>query len=147
MAEPSPSVTPGGCGSTPVLYGAYPAWIADAGLPAGMRYVMSHEGNLVGVLFADPLAAPPRPDPGPHNKILWISKAPRDGKPLHLTLTPSGGGPAVTVEQPADSSPGEIYPSIVDVPRVGCWTVSAEWGANRATLELTFVPPPTAGQD
>jgi hypothetical protein len=140
-------VTPGGCGSTPVLYGAYPDWIADAGLSAGMRYVMSHEGNLVGVLFANPLAAPPMPDPGPHNKILWISKVPRDGNPLRLTLTPSGGGRPVTVEQPANSSPGEIYPSIVDVPKAGCWTVSAEWGTNRATLELTYVPPDEARHD
>ena len=123
-----------------MLYGPYPDWIANAGLPSGMRYVMSHEGNLVGVLFANPLAAPPRPDPGPHNKVLWISKAARDGNPLRLTLTPSGGGQPVTVEQPANSSPGEIYPSIVDVPKAGCWTVTAEWGTNRATFELTYVP-------
>jgi hypothetical protein len=146
-AGPAPSVTPGGCGATPVLYGGYPDWIANAGLPAGMRYVVSHEGNLVGVLFADPLVAPPRPDPGPHNKILWISKVPRNGDPLRLTLTPSGDGQPVTAEEPANSSPGEIYPSIVDVPKAGCWMVDAEWGANRATLELTYVPPAEAGDD
>jgi hypothetical protein len=142
---PSPSVTPGGCGSTPVLDGAFPDWTADAGLSTGMSYVMSHEGNLIGVLFANPLVAPPHADPGPNNKILWISKVPRDGHPLRLTLTPAGGGGPVTVEQPANSSPGEIYPSIVDVPKAGCWTVSAEWGDNRATLELAYVPPNTGG--
>jgi hypothetical protein len=127
-----------------VLYGTYPGWIANAGLPSGMHYVMSREGNLVGMLFADPLVAPPRPAPGPNNKVLWISKVSREGQPLRLTLTPSGGGAAVTVEQPADSSPGEIYPSIVDVPEAGCWTVSAQWGANRATFELNYLSPDKA---
>jgi hypothetical protein len=141
LASPAPSVAPGGCGTTPVLVGAYPEWVAGAGLPGGMRYLVSHEGNLIGVLFVGQPMAPPHGPPGPNNKILWISKAPREGNPLRLTLTPPGGGTPVTVEETANSGPGEIYPSIVDVPSAGCWTVSAEWGANRATFELNYLPP------
>jgi hypothetical protein len=44
----------------------------------------------------------------------------------------------LAVTRPADSRPGEIYPSIVDVPAAGCWTVVAEWSGHRATLELAY---------
>lgn len=129
------------CGSTPIHTGDLPGWAADAGAP-GLPYVMAHEGNLIGVLFVQPLAAPARTTgpntAGPNNKVLWISRVPREGAELRLTLTPAAG-PAVTLAAPAGSSPGEIYPSIVDVTGPGCWSVMAEWGNNRATLELSFV--------
>jgi hypothetical protein len=132
------SPMPGGCGTSPLVLGGLPPWTASAGAPGGVS-VASHEGNLVGVVFGYPLVAPPRKN-GPSNKILWISKEPRNGSELVLTLTPARGSP-VTVRQPADSSPGEIYPSIVDVPTAGCWNVVAEWAGHRATLELLYQRP------
>jgi hypothetical protein len=127
----------GGCGSTPIRLGALPGWAGSAGVPGPSRYVESHEGNLLGVLFVDEYVAPPRTG-GPTNKILWISRESRDGSSLTLTLTSSATGPPVSATQPADSGPGEIYPSIVDVPRPGCWNVVAEWAGHRATLELAY---------
>ena len=44
----------------------------------------------------------------------------------------------VTVVQPANSGPGEIYPSIVDVPTAGCWVLNLAWGAHRAALALPY---------
>jgi hypothetical protein len=120
-----------------VASGGLPEWASNAGGPTGLRSVVSHEGNLVGYLFADPLRAP-APKDGTNNKILWIVRDPRNGKDLHLTLRPVGGGPAVTVTETPDSYPGEIYPSIVDVPEAGCWSVRAEWDGHRATLELPY---------
>src|ERR1700704_5272742 len=35
---------------------------------------------------------------------------------------------------------GEIYPSIVDVPRPGCWHVTLRWGPNTAELNLNYQP-------
>jgi hypothetical protein len=114
-----------------------PEWTADAGVgPAS--YVLSHEENLVGILFADPLRGGPDMT-NPSNKILWIVREPRHGTPLRLTLRAMDGqGPAVETEEPANSSPGEIYPSIVDVPRPGCWSVTAAWAGQKATLELLY---------
>jgi hypothetical protein len=138
------SAVPGGCGTTPILLGAQPDWSASAGVPGPSRYVRSHEENLIGVLFGDLLRVPSPPG-GPNNKILWISREPRDGQPLHLTLSPmAGGGQPVTLTEPANSSPGEIYPSIVDVAAPGCWSVTAEWNGHRATLELGYVPGPSS---
>jgi hypothetical protein len=96
---------------------------------------MSVEGNLIGMV--GPLLAG---HPGQYaNKILWVVRAPRRGAPLRLTLRPARrAAPRITVDQPANSSPGEIYPSIVDVPTAGCWHVTAEWNNNRATLDLLY---------
>ena len=120
---------------------ALPSWAAPAGAPGDLPAVAAHEGNLVGVLFGNPLLAPPV-ERGRQNKILWIVREPREGSDLVLTLRPSRGDPVVTRE-PADSGPGEIYPSIVDVPTAGCWAVVAEWNGHRATLELSYQARPT----
>jgi hypothetical protein len=135
-AGPVPSQTSGGCGTTPVRSGGLPAWAAPAG-PPDLPSVVSHEGNLVGVVFGHPLVSPAA-EAGRQNKILWIVREPRNGSDLVLTLRPEGGGGAVTTSEPAGSSPGEIYPSIVDVPAPGCWDVVAEWNGHRATLELSY---------
>ena len=132
------SAVPGGCGDSPVWTGGLPEWTASANAPS-TRFVLSHEENLVGVLFAFPLRAQPDPQ-GPNNKILWIVREPRHGTPLRLTLHPMGStGPTVEQEQPANSSPGEIYPSIVDVKGAGCWSVTARWAGKTATLELAYI--------
>jgi hypothetical protein len=128
----------GGCGTTPVRSGALPTWAESARAPQTPS-VMSHEGNLVGVVFGHPLVSPPA-EAGRQNKILWIVREPRNGSDLVLTLRPSGGGDPVTISAPDGSSPGEIYPSGVDVPAPGCWNVVAEWDGHRATLELSYQP-------
>jgi hypothetical protein len=139
-AGPAASPLPGGCGTTPLRSGGLPAWTASAG-PPDLPSVMSHEGNLAGVVFGHPLMSPPAQS-GRQNKILWIVREPRNGSDLVLTLTPAGGGREVTLTEPPGSSPGEIYPSIVDVPAPGCWEVVAEWDGHRATLELSYVARP-----
>jgi hypothetical protein len=133
-AAPSGSTVPGGCGGTPIRVGPAPDWAVGAVVMTG-RYVMSAEGNLIGV-FGQLRAGHPE---DPANKVLWVVREPRGGAPLRLTLRPAEAtAPQVTVEQPANSWPGEIYPSIVDVPTPGCWQVVAEWNGNRATLDLLY---------
>ena len=128
----------GGCAKTPIWVGEMPPWTASANPPVGINYALSHEGNLVAALFAQPLRAGANVS-NPSNKILWIAREPRQGAELRLVLrrTDGTGDPVETVEYP-DSSPGEIYPSIVDAPTPGCWSVTATWGPNTATLELAY---------
>ena len=135
--SPSPASTTGpvpataapgngtGCGDTPISPGQLPGWTADAGLPPDVPYAVSREANVVAVLFGYPLRAGHHED-GRNNKILWEMRDPRDGKPLHLTARPPAGGAAVSLTREADSGPGEIYPSIVDVPTPGCWHMTLE---------------------
>jgi hypothetical protein len=131
------STAPGsnnGCGSTVVAAGEQiPPW-AEVGA-SFLRFVTSDEGNAVGFLFADPLRAAPRDD-GKNNKVLWVVREPRNGS--DLTIAGTLNGEVVTSSEPANSGPGEIYPSIVDVPKPGCWHFTLRWGDNVANLDLLF---------
>lgn len=125
----------GGCGQTPLSVGGLPEWTQRAAPPRETPYAVSHEGNVVAVLFGYPLRAGKSVE-NPSNKILWVMRDSRDGQPLKLSLRSSGQ--TVKVERVADSVPGEIYPSAVDVPTAGCWTVQADWNGHQATLELSY---------
>lgn len=127
------------CGGTRVRSDSpLPAWTMSAHPPSGIPYVVSKQGNAVGVLFGSPLRSG---HPTQHaNKILWIVREPRNGQPLHLTARPlHTTSPTRRVAYPADSSPGEIYPAILDVPTRGCWHLMLEWERNRATLDLQYL--------
>ena len=117
-----------------------PSWTASANPPLGVPHMLSPDGNVFAVVFGDPLAAPPRTDK--KNKILWIVRQPRDGKPLEITATlPGSDERAVHVSQPANSGPGEIYPSIVDVPVPGCWRFDLKWNGHHSTINLRYESP------
>src|SRR5215475_915773 len=132
-----------GCGDTPISPGQppgsdqFPDWTADAGLPTGIPYAVSVEANVVAVLFGYPLRAGHNDD-GRNNKILWDMRDARDGQPLLLTARPLAGGSAVNFSFPANASPGEIYPSIVDVPAPGCWHMTLQWNGHTATIDLPY---------
>ncbi len=68
---------------------------------------------------------------------------PRGGMPLLLTGH-LDTNPARTVSEmyPADSSPGEIYPSYVTVPKPGCWSFTLRWGSHTDHLSLRFTALP-----
>ena len=144
-APPVPSSTHQAvsCTATAVRRGAAPRWTAPAwstsspGFASQLRYVVSAGGNVVGVLFAYPLRAG-RPE-SPANKILWIVRQPRRGQPLHIRAQPVGfSARGVTTSWPANASPGEIYPSIDNVPLPGCWRFTLRWAGHTDVVALHY---------
>jgi hypothetical protein len=139
-SPPRAQLASGGCGSTQARVGAVPAWLdAAAGhnLPQ-LPYVIAVPDSAAGFLFARPLRAG-RPE-NPANKILWVVRTPREGSPLEVDGHPLGtDGPIVHQSQPADSFPGEIYPSIIDAPTSGCWHFTLQWATGRAEVDLNYV--------
>jgi hypothetical protein len=130
MAGPaaSGSGSPSAAGTclTPLATGPLPDWAAPAKAP-DLPHALGSKGMIVGAVFVTPRSPQ---DPAAGTKILWISRVPRDGAPLRITATPLGlEAPLVRIMQPANSGPGEIYPSIVEVPFAGCWHV-----------DLTYLP-------
>jgi len=127
----------GGCGATPLLAGAAPGW-ASAAHPPPIRYALAERGQAAGFLFGYPLMAG---NPQPYSdKILWVVASPRDGMPLRLTGHPLGAAaPVVSSEWPADSAPGEIYPSEIIVPSPGCWQFTLSWNGHTDTVDLRYV--------
>lgn len=66
-------------------------------------------------------------------------RLPRNGSRLVIRATPEHAlSPAITVTQPADSGPGEIYPSLVNVPRPGCWRLQVRWAGHSDSVNLRY---------
>jgi hypothetical protein len=132
------------CVPAPIHRGAPPAWTAAAWSASspGFRapYALASADSAAAFLFTAPLRA--GHPTNPRNKILWVVHSPRQGKPLIISAR-WGADPSVRVRfrQPADSSPGEIYPSRIDLPRAGCWMLTLTWGAHRTTVDLQVQPP------
>jgi len=131
---------PGGCGNTQVYKGGEPDWLTTAGVnnnPNDLPYFITEPPTAAGFLFGYPLHAGTRT--GGANKILWVVGVPREGNDLHVTGHPQDATtPKVDQTFPANSSPGEIYPSIVDVPTAGCWHFNLSWGKNTASVDLVY---------
>ena len=138
-SPPRAQPTSGGCGRTQAQVGAVPAWLGTAaGSVPQLPYVTAVPDSAAGFLFARPLRAG-HPD-NPANKILWVVRTPRRGSALQLDGSLLGAaGATVHQSQPADSSPGEIYPSIVDVATPGCWRFTLQWATGRAGVDLNYV--------
>src|SRR5215470_1516507 len=134
---PGAAYTGGGCGATRLLRGAAPAW-ASAANPPPIRYALAERGQVAGFLFGYPLmAGNPRPY---SDKIFWVVAHPRDGLPLRLTGHPLGAAtPVVSSTWPADSAPGEIYPSEIVAPSPGCWQFTLSWNGHTDTVDLWYV--------
>jgi hypothetical protein len=126
------------CAPTPLRQGAPPAWTAPAH-PPDLPYALGSGDAVAAFFFARPLRAG-HPE-NPANKVLWVVGSPRNRQPLLVTARPAGdAGRAVHLREEADSGPGEIYPSIVDLPSPGCWRLELRWTSHRAVIDVEVQP-------
>jgi hypothetical protein len=124
---------------SPIHGGPPPAWTAAAWSDSSPGFAVPYalaSGDAAGAFFFAPKLRAGHPE-NPSNKVLWIVRSPRNGHPLTITARPSADPSSVVrISLPADSSPGEIYPSDVDLPKPGCWRLSLAWGSHRAHIDL-----------
>jgi hypothetical protein len=127
------------CVPAPIHGGRPPAWTAAAWSDSSPGFTVPYalaSGDAAGAFFFAPRLRAGHPE-NPSNKVLWIVRYPRNGHPLMITARPSTDpSEVVRISRPADSSPGEIYPSEVDLPRPGCWRLSLAWGSHRAYIDV-----------
>jgi hypothetical protein len=110
--------------------------------PSGMPYTLGDKGRILGIIFGYPLAAPPR-SAGLNNKILWVaSPTPDDGSTDQdgaasgdLKIDARLAGATDTVHREVPGGPG---PSIIDMPRPGCWHLTLTWSNHTDTLDLRY---------
>ena len=137
-----PATTPAGpavC-ATPSTTVPIPSWAVDAQPPAGVPRLLSPDGNVLAVLFANPLTSPLAAGEG-NNKVLWVVREPRGGQPLRITATLPGSR-TVHDSFPANAGPGQVYPSGTDVPKPGCWHFALAWNGHHSSINLRYVAPP-----
>jgi hypothetical protein len=139
-AVASAPAVPNSCTGSVSSTGAVPAWVDVAGghnNPTGVPFTVDQAQTVAGFVFGYPLRAG-HPE-NPANKILWVVRLPRGGSDLTVTGHPLGAAtPVVKVVQPADSGPGEIYPSIVDMPTAGCWVLDLAWASHHSSVALPY---------
>jgi hypothetical protein len=97
--------------------------------------VFGRAGDILGVLFGFPLNAPPADDH--NNKILWVSRAPLT-RGDDLLITAKLDGTTDTVDRKVLGGPG---PSIVDLPKPGCWRLTLRWSGHTDTMDLAYTRP------
>jgi len=143
------SIDPGSRSSSacsPLRIAVLPTWarpgFSDPTPSMPFRY--SNSGEVVAIVFGDPLVSPAALDRS--NKILWVTsgRAAESGddksageNDLRITGTLEGGtgGPGETMSTTVPGGPG---PSIIDVPSAGCWHFDLAWGSHRDTIDLGY---------
>jgi hypothetical protein len=142
-ADSSPSgAAPSGCVSR-LPATTLPVW-ARAGFsdPAPRAaHVLGRKGDVVAILFAQPLSSPAAADHT--NKILWVARPARDtsgaspSEPASTDLRIDArllDGSATAVRR----VPGGPGPSIIDLPRPGCWHLTLRWSGRSDSLDLLY---------
>jgi hypothetical protein len=132
---PPPSSAPAVQCGYPVETDALPKWARGGftGDGSGAAHVLSRAGDMVAVLFGNPLTAPPAADHG--NKILWVAHTPASmGDKLHIAARLAGA--ADITEREVAGGPG---PSIIDLPKAGCWRLTLQWSGHTDFMDLTYV--------
>ncbi len=135
--SPASGPSSGGCDAR-VPDAVLPTWARDgfSDPPPRIAYVRGDKGDIVAILFAQPLTSPPPKDHS--NKILWVAR-PND---------PSSGQPDLRIDaRHADGSatavrtvPGGPGPSIIDLPKPGCWHLTLRWSGHTDSLDLAYAP-------
>jgi hypothetical protein len=146
-ASGSPAAQPGVAESCTgaIEVGPLAAWARVGFDPPGqkVRQVHGSRGQILGVVFADPLRAPAKRGYG--NKILWLvapgaptatSAEPGTSGDLRIDASLIGG--ALTVRRIVPGGPG---PSLVDMPRAGCWRFDLSWDGHQDTVVLPYSSP------
>jgi hypothetical protein len=92
--------------------------------------------NIIGEVFAPRLVSPPSRQYA--NKILWTSE--QTGGSADLLITASLNGSSLHAERRVEGNmaPGSSRPSIIDVPKAGCWTFSLRWGETGDVVAVRY---------
>jgi hypothetical protein len=121
-----------------VSNGVLPTWARGGFSDAKPKiaHVTAKAGTIMGILFAQPLEAPPAKTH--NNKILWVANV-GTNTVTDLTIhaqrmvgTRNVGSRVLRVVQ---GGPG---PSIIDLPAAGCWRLGLKWAGHTDTLDVRY---------
>ena len=117
-----------GSACAPLQTGAPPAW-ARGGFSGDSYppFATSSSGNLVALVFGDPLSAPPASTH--NNKILWVDRG--GARTMDGTARVAGGDGVERLTL-------DVGPSIVDMPAAGCWHLDLRVGDRHDSIDLRW---------
>jgi hypothetical protein len=101
-----------------------------------IAHTLGRSRRIVAILFGDPLSAPPIKER--NNKILWVARTPlTTPADLHISAQQMSSSRPLgkPVSRRVEGGPG---PSIIDLPRAGCWRLTLRWGSRHDELDLAY---------
>jgi hypothetical protein len=123
-----------------VLNGRLPRWARGGFYPPTRRmpHVLGRSGQIVAILWADPLLSPPPATST--NKILWVSRTSLPVfRPINLRISAQRMKGSRRVGSPVRRTvKGGPGPSIINLPAAGCWRFSLHWGRRTDVLDLQY---------
>ena len=131
-ATPSATVDLESSCSFKLTKGDLPVWAREGFSPPfnATPFVTSQRGDLIGVVFGYPLKSPRvKPNDG-NNKILWLSREHAGQMEVHAQLVGSS--------QVVDVGFVDVGPSIIDVPKPGCWHLTLHGLGWTDTIDLVY---------
>jgi hypothetical protein len=100
--------------------------------------MIGDKGEIAAVLFGYPYHAPAAK--GRANKILWVAKDAQGAADLgpddRLTIKASLAGTHEVATRSVAGGPG---PSLVDMPKPGCWNFSLSWPGHSDSLDIEYL--------
>ncbi|MDX3457371.1 hypothetical protein PV396_36370 [Streptomyces sp. ME02-8801-2C] len=127
----------GGCRPA-VERGSLPVWARKGYLDGPQRHMIGEKGEIAAVLFGYPYHAPAAKDRA--NKILWVAKdaegAAEMGPDDRLTIAATLAGTHEVVTRSVAGGPG---PSLIDMPKPGCWTFSLSWPGHSDSVDVEYL--------
>jgi len=106
-------------------------------------HVMGRRGDILAAIFGYPLTEPQQGSKT--NKILWVARVPPTGSG-NLKIDAQLDGTDEKSQSEVSGGPG---PSIIDVPRAGCWHLTLTWSGHTDSMDLVYEagsPGPTTGE-
>lgn len=104
-----------------------------------MRHIVGDNGEIAAVLFGYPYHAPAAAE-GHGNKILWVAKEPKgaqgSGPDAKLTITARLAGSGQVASRSVAGGPG---PSLIDMPKPGCWQFTLSWPGHSDRLDIEYL--------
>jgi hypothetical protein len=141
-AAPAPSAPAARPCAAAVDRGVLPVWARTGFSEAKPKipHILGRSGRVVAILFAQTLYAPPLPRR--NNKILWVARTPLS-TPSNLRISAQRMTGRTRVGKPAARVvPGGPGPSIIDLPRPGCWRLTLTWAHRTDQLDLEYKARP-----
>ena len=120
---------------------ALPVWARAGFQPPDLKMpqVVGVNDAIIGVVFGNPLDVPPVPREGT-NKILWLAR------PHVSNNYGTNHGPDLKIEATFNGTdleivrrvPGGPGPSIINMPKPGCWTFDLSWPGHQDRLAVRY---------
>ena len=90
---------------------------------------------MIGFVYGYPLRAGHPANPS--NKILWlVNLLPRAGS-LDISAHPVGAAAPIVNQSAPFLTSGDV-PSIIDLPKSGCWHFDLTWSGHQAGMDIAY---------